>query len=646
MLDNFTHTNSFQNKMATVQELVAKLAEANETSDFYEDELAEAEKKLSAVERKLAAMQVVESEMKEGMESMGAQLHQAQQQLDQKDVALKEEGEMRAALSNQLSRIEEAARAELNRHKEINSTLRGEYEAAIASAAKEQSPRETSGYELKSALATVAGLQIQLEMAAKMVREKNDLVIDLTNQRDAARGDLASTSSSYQTTVQSMDRANSEIAAKHEAALRELSASRDLLRAETAAKEQAQGAVQEFQGQFASIEAQIDAAINRIGCADTFVYQSKLDYISASAEEVLTLQAEMSKIHLELKQERETKQESGPAVPDVQERVDRVVEMSDELETELRSQIQKKTVEAARQAAKIKKQKRDFESQGVKVASLMTQVMSREERIRALEKQLAREQSRSRELQDIEAQNALLSRKLDLAIPEITDGEKKIAELQKQLNRQGTALVQMRGDKEHAETLLAETARKLEEIKEQSTFRRIANKIYILRIDKDKELIANHAAEIEKLKGALGQAKAESLRSRRPLINTPAFARQYSEMERRVRWEPKIELTEQIRARVRWELEKTFWSEKREDMEAEVAREFADMKRDVQSKGMGVSPIHVSLSDAGVLTPTANAPPSSAARMPPSTMRVVATFTVVNMVILFAAFSLSLFLGL
>lgn len=645
MLEKFTHTNSFQNRMATVQELVAKLAEANETSDFYEDELAEAEKKLSAVERKLAAMQVVESEMKEGMESMGAQLHQAQQQLDQKDVALKEEGEMRAALSNRLSRVEEAARAELNRHKEINSTLRGEYEAAIASAAKEQSPRETSGYELKSALATVAGLQIQLEMAAKMVREKNDLVIDLTNQRDAARGDLASTSSSYQTTVQSMDRAKSEIAAKHEAALRELSASRDLLRAETAAKERAQGAVQEFQGQFASIEAQIDAAINRIGCADTFVYQSKLDYISASAEEVLTLQAEMSKIHLELKQERETKQKSGPVVPDVQERVDRVVEMSDELETELRSQIQKKTVEAARQAAKIKKQKRDFESQGVKVANLMMQVMSREERIRALEKQLAGEQSRSRELQDIEAQNALLSRKLDL-IPEITDGEKKIAELQKQLNRRGTALVRMSGDKERAETLLAETAKKLEEIKEQSTFRRIANKIYILRIDKDKELIANHAAEIEKLKGALGQAKAESSRSRRPLINTPAFARQYLEMERRVRWELKIELTEQIRARVRWELEKTFWSEKREDMEAEVARGFADMKRDFQSKGIGVSPIHVSLSDAGVLTPTANAPPSSAARMPPSTMRVVATFTVVNMVILFAAFSLFLFLGL
>jgi chromosome segregation ATPase len=312
MLENFTHTNSFQNKMATVQELVAKLAEANETSDFYEDELADAEKKLSAVERKLAAMQLIESEMKEGMESMGAQLHQAQQQLDQKDVALKEEGEMRAALSNQLSRVEEAARAELNRHKEINPTLRGEYEAAIASAAKEQSPRKTSGYELKSALATVAGLQIQLEMAAKMVREKNDLVIDLTNQRDAARGDLASTSSSYQTTVQSMDRANSEIATKHEAALRELSASRDLLRAETAAKERVQGAVQEFQGQFASIEAQIDAAINRIGCADTFVYQSKLDYISASAEEVLTLRAEMSKIHLELKQGRRRSRSLGP----------------------------------------------------------------------------------------------------------------------------------------------------------------------------------------------------------------------------------------------------------------------------------------------------------------------------------------------
>jgi hypothetical protein len=73
---------------------------------------------------------------------------------------------------------------------------------------------------LKSALATVAGLQIQLEMAAKIVREKNDLVIDLTNQRDAARGDLASTSFRYQTTVQSMDRANSEIAAKHENSLR------------------------------------------------------------------------------------------------------------------------------------------------------------------------------------------------------------------------------------------------------------------------------------------------------------------------------------------------------------------------------------------------------------------------------------------
>jgi chromosome segregation ATPase len=142
MLENFTHTNSFQNKMATIQELLAKLAEANETSDFYEDELAEAEKKLSAAKRKLAAMQVVESEMKEGMESMGAQLHQAQQRLDQKDVALKEEGEMRAALSNQLSRVEEAARAELNRHKELLNSQRRVRSSNCLSSQGTEPPRD------------------------------------------------------------------------------------------------------------------------------------------------------------------------------------------------------------------------------------------------------------------------------------------------------------------------------------------------------------------------------------------------------------------------------------------------------------------------------------------------------------------------
>ena len=613
-----------------MQDLLRNLTEANDSVDYYAGELETTEEELRAVKAEL--------------KDMKDELEKSRKALEETEITLKEGEEKCAQLSDKLRKSKETAGAELKAHEETISVieavhdkaladLRAEHQAAIIVACQEKHISD----DKKS---TIVELQLQLDNLAKENGEKNDVVSDLTKQRDAARGELAlaaATSSSLEKGRKNNDKAMSKLTAKHEAALRELSASRDLLRTETAAKEQAQGAAQEFQGQLASIEVMIDTAINLIGCADTFVYQSKLDYITASAEEVLNLQAEKRKIHLELMQERKAKQESGGTAPDVQPSADPVVGMSDELEAELRAQIQQKSSEVEAQAARIERQKMDMKSQGMEVVNLTVELEIRAERIRALEMQLAREQTRATELQEVEAQNALLSRKLDLATP-------KIAELEKKIGRRETTLARECGDKMRAEKLLAETEKKLEEAKEQSMFRRIANKLYILRIDKDTELIASHAAKMQKLKNENRQNATRYkhlLAMPKPIMDGRATLKQLASLRGEIRWAMEQTMKDEMRPRIRMELENAFSADKREKLKAELAREFIDIKGDGQRKpGRDISPIHVSFSDVGVQTLTTTATPSAAE------MRIITTIALAHIVVLSAALALFLSLGI
>ena len=614
----------------TVQDLVQKLTEANDSADYYAGELETTEEEFFGVKTEL-------KDMKDGLD-------QTRKALEETESTLKEGEKKWTLLSDKLSKFEETAGARLKEHEETISALgtahdkamadvRAEHQAAIIAAHQEKHTNEEE-------MSTIVALQLQLENLGKENEEKNDVVSDLTKQRDAARGGLAlvaATSSGLEKGLNQMNKTISEITAKYDAALRELSASRDLLQAETAAKVQAQGAAQEFQGQFTSIEVMLDTAINRIGCADTFVYQSKLDYITASAEEVLNLQAEKRKIHLELMQEREAKQESAGTAPDVQVCFDPVVGMSDELEAELRAQIQRKSAEVEGQAARAERQKRDMKCQSMEVANLTAELKRRTEWIRALEMQLAREQTRATELQEVEGQNFQLSRKLDLATP-------KIAELEKKIGRREATLVRERSDKEIAQNLLSETAKKLEEVKEQSMFRRIANKLYILRIDKDTALIASHAAEMEKLRNEKRQNTIRYknlLAMPKPIMDGRATLKQLASLRGEIRWAMEQTMKEEMRPRVRMDLENAFSTEKREQLKAEVAREFADIKRDSQRKpGRVISPIHVSLSDVGVQTLTTSVTPSAVE------MRIITAIALAHAFVLSAALTLFLSFGL
>jgi hypothetical protein len=599
--------------MALNQDISQQLKEANDTIDYFGAELEESEEKLKNVQHELA---------------------EAKGELENTRCALEAEEETCERLSLELNKSKQIASAERKKHEKAMAALRHAHE--------EQSLRVTSEKDLEFAKATIKDLGFQLDKLRKQIREKDGVVSDLARARDEARCDfetaVAATAFQLETKITNMSGDLSDITAKYEGALAELSATEALLRAETAAKEQAQGAAQEFQGKFTSVETMIDDAINRVGCADNFVHRSKLIYIPESADAVLTLLAEREKSHRALRDERKTKQESGATAPDVQGSVDPVVGMSDDLEAELRAHNQQQRAEIQRQA--------------VEAVNLKSDLKKRDQQIRALEKQLASEQSRATELQELGSQSALFSRKLDLATS-------KIAKRELMMERRALSLAKVRSEKESDEKLLAETEKKLQEAKEQSMFRRIANRIYTLRIDKDTEIISSQTATLESLRGEISDLKDQIrqtelrckklLALQKPLPDPQATPRQIARLRLRAQFVVEQTVRDQMGARIRKELEDAFSEEKRGLLKAELAREFAGMQRESQDKAArvsgtfddssratvvkesGISPVQVSLSGAGVETPTVAATPSTTG------MRIIAIFAVVVLFVVAAA---------
>lgn len=652
-----------------------RLAEANDTIEYYEEQLEEAEAKLAEKENELAAkdnkLTASEKKLADTKEDLGFYQEEVENlniALDDANADLEEEQKRSQKLNQQLSQSRDSIDTAQSTYQQALSALKEEYEnaqavmkaehdTAIAALRDEQQGKEESGAhatlgkDLEAAKVSIKDLQLQLVNLTKEVRDKSALVTKLTKDQVAIKRELESatiSSSDSKTEIDHLKGIVAEITAGRDAALAELSATSELLLRESRAKESAQVAVQEFQDQFASVEAMIDDAINHIGCADTFAYESKLDYIPASANAVLSLLKEKSNIHRELLEARTAKEESGVAVPDVQERVDTVVAMSGKLEAELRDQIRQQQAVIDGQVATISKQSGDIQVRGAEGVNLQIALKRRDEQVRALEKQLAREQTRATELQELESQNALLKRKLDLATP-------MISSLEETIERRDESLAKLQGEKERAAKLLAETEMKLEEVQEQSTFRRAANQDLILRIDNDAELIAKHNDAMETLKGEITDLKDKirktELHCQRKLAGQDfrPGPQQMAEIRRGVQFAMEVTLKNEMRLRVRKELEDAFSAEMREELKAEVAREFADLERARQDKvkrvlghdnssratvvdGLRISPIHVSLSEVGVETPTTAVPRLTTG------MHSVATIVLVVLVALVAFF--------
>lgn len=691
-----THSST---KMAPTenQVLLQQLAEANDLADAYCVDIEELEAKLSAAEDNVKARELEIEDYEIMLDRAGVQFDEKTERCDEleeqltiaeefhedemsslrteheqalSDLRREHEAAITTLRQERLTQSDKTASAERTNHEEAMSSLRAEHQRALSelkqgheaaiitlrqeqhAAEKETSTRvSTLEEDLRRAVAITKDLELQLEGSVQEIRVKSDEVSKLTKERDTARGALesaaATTSQTFDAKIKDLERAVSDTTKERDDALAELSANRDLLQGESREKEQAQGAVEEFRGRFTSIEDMIDDAINHIGCADTFTYLSKLDYISASASAVTTLQAEVQELHRQLMQEREAKQESGAVAPDVPSSGDQVVGMSADLEAELRAdnqlqraeiegqlctikrqkeELESKTAEIEGQLGTIERQKKVADSKSAEAHNLQISLKRRDERIRALEEQLAREQTQATELRELQSQNALLERKLGQAEPQIARLEQNIADGVEMLRRE-------RNEKDGAQRLLAESEKKLEEVKEQSTFRRIANKLYILRIDKDTELLANQAASVEILKGEVNtlkdQIKQKELEYRAQLLTATRSAprpsstpRQTESMRLQTRFVVETNLRREMRAEVREGLEAAWTEEKRKELKAEVAREFADLKKETSIvegsisgalddppmmtvvRELGISPIHTSYSQVGVETPT------------------------------------------
>jgi chromosome segregation ATPase len=645
-----------------------RLAEANDEIEYCQEQLEEAEAALAAKDEELAAVKKQLQDTKEDLGFYQEEVGNLNSALDDANADIEEAKKGSQKQNQQLFQSRQAIisaqkkhQGELSalkaEHEQALAAMRAEQDAAIAAIRKEQLANEESSLhvtlesDLEAAKACIEDLQLQQVNLTKEVQDKNVLVTSVTKDRDAAQRELVSattSSSERRAEIDNLTRIVAEITASRDAALTELSATSEQLRGESSAKDAAQVAVQEFQDQFASIEAMVDDAINSIGCADTFAYESKLDYISASANAVITLLAQRDDIYRELLELRTAKEESGMAQPDVQEKVDSSIPMSEKLEAELRDRIRQQQVVIDGQVATISKQSGEVQVRGAEVVNLQIALKRRDEQVGALGKQLAREQTRATELQELESRNALLTRKLDLASP-------RISSLEETIKRRDESLGQLRGEKERTAKLLAETEMKLEEVKEQSTFRRTANKDLLLRIDNDAKLIAKHDDAMETLKGEITDLKAKiretnsHFQQQLGVRHPRPSPQQLAEIRRGVQFAMEVTLKNEMCVRVRKELEDAFSAEMREDLKAEVAREFADLERARQDEvkkvlyqdnssqaavvdGLGISPIHISLSESGVESPTTSVPHSTTG------MRSIATIVLVVLVSLVAFF--------